>query len=118
MPLYFFDNLIRRYSTEFDVEVEQDGSWDNGVWKPGEPLRATLEGAIIPVNDRKIYASGGAYTTKDRQLFMTQPLGAQLDKIKVYWSGNVYAAELDMDCQELGGFFVYILKAVSKFDKA
>ena len=65
-----FTRLLKKYSVACQLIRETGGGkYEGGNWVPdpsGEP--ETIQGALIPITDRKIYQSGGTYTAQDREL--------------------------------------------------
>lgn len=117
MRLFNFDRLIKKYSTTYTMTTKTAGSYVDGVWQDGAETKIEMSGAILPMNVDKIYASNGAYTTNDRTLYSTKPLGNALDAIFIYHEGTTFKVEADTDAMRLGGFMIYTLKAVSKYDR-
>lgn len=114
MKLYNFSRLINKYSVSFTLKRVQDGHFDAGKWVNGAETVTELTGAIAPMNERKIYGSGGAYSTQDRELYLSKPLEAPLSALKVVYKGNTYTVEEGRNFEDYADVAVYILKWVSK----
>ena len=114
--LYNFVRLIAKYSVEYTVTIKAKGSYVDGKYQQGVPTESTERGAIVPLAQRKIYQSGGAYTTNDRQLYRTTPITDALEDVTVKYKGNTYNVEEETDYSDYGDVYVYLLKWVSKFD--
>lgn len=114
--LYDFKRLIDKYSVEFTLVSSATGSYVNGKYVSGEETTSTQHGAIVPVSNNKLYQSGGAITTKDRQLIMKSPISNALTNCKVRYLGNEYNIEQETDYTEYADAHIYLLKWVSSFD--
>lgn len=116
MKLYSFARLIKKYYTDIEVQISIPGYWDDetGEYVEGKDKPVTKQAAVIPMSSKQIYDSGGAYTTADRNIFILEPL---TPKTKVTYKGLTYSVEQSTDFTEYGDFFMYVLKAVSTFDR-
>lgn len=117
MKLYNFARLIRKYSVPFTLQKTAKGDFVGGKYVEGVLSEEQLRGAIVPLGERKIYSSGGTYTTQDRQLYMSTPLASSLESLKVVYDGDVYSVEEDKDYGAYADAYVYLLKWVSAFDR-
>lgn len=117
MKLYNFYCLIEQHSVTFTFRQPQEGHYDAGKWVAGEPIERELRGAIIPMSERKIYSSGGTYTTKDRQLYLLKPLEGALKGAEVVYKQNVYSVEESTDYSDYADVAVYTLRWVSALDR-
>lgn len=113
MKLYNFSKLINKYSATFRLVKEASGHFDKGKWIEDESQEVEMRGAIVPLSDRKIYGSGGTYTSQDRELYLSQPLKGSLSDFKVVYKGNSYAIEDSRDFEDYADVAVYTLKRVS-----
>ena len=113
MKLYNFTRLIRKYSVTFCLHRTQ-GGYVAGKWEEGGEAVKEMCGAIVPISDRKIYDSGGTYTTQDRELYLTKPLHGDLSEYQVIYKGNTYTVEEQRDFEDYADVAVYTLKYVSK----
>ncbi len=116
MKLYSFKRLIDKYSVDFTLCQEREGSFVAGKWEEGEGLKTPMRGAIVPLGERKIYDAGGTYTAQDRELYLSKPLGDPLSALQVIYKGNTYKVEQSKDFSDYADVAVYILKWVSKND--
>lgn len=114
--LYNFTRLVNKYSNPFEVIYQQEGSYIGGKYVAGGELKEPAMGAIIPMSERKIYGSGGTYTTKDRQLIMLESIKRPLKEVKVRYKGCEYSVEQETDYTDYSDVNVYWLKWVSNFD--
>lgn len=114
MKLYNFKRLIKKYSVTFTLRKESEGEYVSGKWVVGEPDEKTMQGAIVPMSDRKIYGSGGTYTEQDRELYVSTPLQGDLSAFKVIYNQNIYAVEYGRNFEDYADAAVYTLKWVSK----
>lgn len=113
---YDFTDLINRHSLPFELVSHSGGSYVGGVWQNASETVSVRSGAIIPLAERKIYQSGGTYTTKDKHLYMTTPIESALKETQVRYKGNVYDIEEDKDYSDYSAAFIYVLRWVSSFD--
>lgn len=109
--LYNFKRLIAKYSVEFELHGS-NGGYVAGKWEEGEPSVVKMQGAIVPIAERKVYASGGTYTTDDRQLYVSQPLPSPLTALKVVHNTDTYTVEESRDYSLYAHGAVYTLKRV------
>lgn len=112
MKLYNFARLINKYSVTFCLHREQ-GAFVSGKWEEGGALVKEMRGAIVPMNDRKIYQSGGTYDQSDRELFLTSPLPLPLSQWRVVYKDNSYAVEDGRDFADYSDAAVYNLKRIA-----
>ena len=113
MKLYNFTRLINKYSVPFCLHRSQ-GSYVGGKWVQGGEVVTPMRGAIVPVSERKVYDSGGTYTTQDRELYLLKPLEAPLSQYRVVYKGNVYAVENGRNFEDYADASMYDLKWQSK----
>ena len=113
---YDFRDLINRHSLLFELVSHSGGEYVGGVWQNGSESVSERSGAIIPLSERKIYQSGGTYTSKDRRLYMTTPIESALKETQVRYKGNVYDIEEDTDYSDYSAAYIYVLRWVSSFD--
>lgn len=112
--MYFnFIELINKYSTTFKAIIStQNGFDDKGkvmITKSTKEFR----GAIISIDDSKIYRSCGTLSDKDKYLFMFEPL--PLVGTKIIYKDNEYSIENQVENAEFTGVYQYTLKYVSAF---
>ena len=93
MKLYNFMRLITKYSVTFHLHKSAEGKYEAGKWVKDEPEITEMNGAIVPINERKIYDSGGTYSTQDRELYVITPLPMPLSELSVVYNGNKYSVE-------------------------
>lgn len=115
MPkLYNFKRLIEKYSVDFTLVSISEGSYVGGKYVEGVKTETQCRGAVEPISDSKIYQSGGALTTKDRRLFMKNPIEQSLTNSKVIHKGNVYKIEQEANYEDYADAYIYTLKWVEK----
>ena len=114
MKLYDFTRLISKYSVSFLLRHTSKGKYVSGKWVPGEEIIEEMQGAIVPISDRKVYDSGGTYTTMDRELYILQPLPDPLSEYYVIYKENVYAVETGRNFSDYADAMIYTLKYQSK----
>lgn len=113
MKLYNFTRLINKYSVPFCLHRSQ-GRYVAGKWEEGGEIVQNMRGAIVPISDRKVYDSGGTYTTKDRELYLLSPLEGDLSEYRVVYNGNYYAVEAGRSFEDYADVTIYTLKYQSK----
>lgn len=116
MKLFEFKRLIERFTVPFTLErpmvSDEVREWDNKGKEIPKALvipEAAL-GALIPLQQRVIYQSGGALTEADRQLYSldhTIPL-----KSRITYKGITYSVETKTPHEDFADFSFYTLKAV------
>ena len=116
--LYNFVRLIKKYSHPFTVEIEKDGEYEGGIYVPGEKSVYELNGAIVPLGERKLYYLGGSYTDQDRDLYMKDKIPDALKQGVVHYKGNTYTIEQETDYDDYANAYIYRLKRVSVNDKS
>lgn len=117
MKLYNFKRLIQKYSVDFTLVRISGGEIVSGKWEHRGEERTEMRGAIVPMGERKIYSSGGAYTAQDRELYLTKPLKGALSDFRVVQGVNTYSVENCRDFESYADVAVYTLKWVSKSDQ-
>lgn len=115
MRLFNFDRLIRKYSTEFTI-TQTSGSYIAGKWVSTDGATETRMGALMPLSKAVLMSYGGQYTSSDRRLYVLSKLPEDYDLYRVVVNGSRYKVDRMTDDGDLGGFYSYTLKAVSKFD--
>lgn len=108
--LYDFKRLINKYSVSFDLQRMTEGTWVSGKWEEGLTETIPMRGAIVPMSENKIYHSGGTYTADDRELYVSEALGADLTTLKVLYKGNTYGVENSRNFDEYTDAYIYNLK--------
>lgn len=119
MKYFNFDRLIRKYSRDFTVAVKSKGAYDaKGDWIDGAVNEVKMSGAIMALAESKVNNSNGAYTTKDKALYMTSPIDNALLGAEVIFYGDTYTIEsvTGLSDAEFTGVYHYIMKWVSVFD--
>ncbi len=116
MKLYNFIRLITKYSCDFTVSVKERGEYSGGIYQAGEDERIDMRGAVVPMSERKIYQSGGHYTTQDRDLYMKIPIPYPLEDCRVLYQGDWYTVEEGTEYSEYADAWEYVMRRVSAFD--
>lgn len=111
--IYNFERLISKYSVQDAfLTAKTEGYWDDdGMWQEGSDESIPLQCAIIPMATKDVYASGGRYTTADRQLYTQQQLKT---KQTIEYKKITYTVMEETDYTAYGDFFVYVIRAVSE----
>ena len=113
--MFDFLRLIEKHSTDIIVVRHTEGYYDyenGGVWVPGEEQRIEFRGAVLPLNKNQLqYNEGGAYTRKDRQVYVHVEL-AEGETIE--HQGNKYTVAEKGDYADLAsGLRVYFVRRVT-----
>lgn len=115
---YHFSRLLKKYAQEILFYPGASGRYVNGEWVEGESVPcATVTGGVVPLSQRRILTSGGAYTDRDLQLFTLYPLDQALLMAQVEYKGNRYQAVQETDWSDYGDVCAYLLKAVGPFPR-
>lgn len=109
---YNFTDLIRRHSVPFEVVSYTKGSYIGGHYQKGTEGVVQRFGAILPMTDNKIYQSGGTYSTKDRMLYISNPIEGKFDTLKVRYDGSLYSIEAAQEFTDYSDAYIYTLKWV------
>jgi len=120
MAYFNFSRLIGKYSREFTVISETDGSYNAaGDYISGEKTETVLTGAIIGFSENKIHRSEGTLTENDKALHTLEPIRDALMKGTVIFQGNKYRIETQKGKgnDEFTGCYSYTLKYCSAFDE-
>ena len=110
-----FTRLVKKYGVPFVFIQKEQGRFESGKWTEGGTSETPLRGAIVPLAERRVTASGGVYTATDRQLIVSAPLGGALDDARVKHGGKVYSVSEETAHGEYGDVYVYLLKYASGF---
>ena len=116
MKLYNFIRLINKYSCDFTLVTRERGEYEGGIYAAGAEAQASMRGAIVPMSERKVYQSGGHYTSEDRNLYMHSPITAPLEDCRVEYKGKTYSIEEEQDFSEYADVWEYVLRRVSADD--
>lgn len=120
MAYFDFRRLVNKYSRSFTVITKGKGGYNKaGDYVNGETTETVLKGAIIGLNEKKIYRSGGTLTEQDRALYMLQPLDNALMSSTVLFQGNLYRIEAEQGGgnADFTNVWAYTLKYVSAFNE-
>jgi hypothetical protein len=118
MRQYFdFSSLITDFENPFTVLSYTEAGYDErGIWREGQEVKTELKGAIISFRESKTFRSDGAITSKDKRLFMQQPLPQALVGAKVVFNEQEYTIESELENAEFTGVYSYFLRWVRAFD--
>ena len=116
MQYFDFNDLIERYSCDFTVIGNGKTEYNDLGDKVVTPTSTSVKrGAIIGINERRIYRSDGVLTEKDKDLYMTESLGP-IDKTFVIYDGNKYSVQTNPHSNhEFTGVWQYTLVWISAF---
>lgn len=115
MRTFKFNWLVKKYSTNYELEIEPEAVLDkkSGKYIKGDAQTEYRRGVIIPYEEEKIYRSGGVITAKDRLLISTTPI--DIEHSFVNYRDSRYKVEGETPYNEYGDFYNYRLKYVSSF---
>jgi len=118
MRTFKFNWLVKKYSTNYELEVEPVAILDkkSGKYTKGHSTKEYRRGVIVPYEEVKIYQSGGVITAKDRLLISTTPI--DIERSFVNYRDGRYKVESETPYNEYGDFYNYRLKYVSSFQEA
>lgn len=117
--MYFnFEDLINKYSRDVTILSKTRNLNDVGDWEE-EVTECIIQGAILGINENKIYKSEGALTIQDKALYTLTPIADALMNGKVVFNGNTYGIEnqIGTDNAEFTGVYNYTLKFISAFNE-
>uniref|UniRef100_UPI0040576408 hypothetical protein n=1 Tax=Acetatifactor sp. TaxID=1872090 RepID=UPI0040576408 len=115
MKLYHFSRLIKKYAVQCQLINTTEGSWKAGEWVEGETTTTDIRGAIVPLSEKRINNSGGAYTQGDCEFITTKPLELNSDTFILY-KDKKYKIQENTDYSDYADFYNYIARRVSAFD--
>lgn len=107
--IYNFNRLVNKYSNDITVKFSGEGKYVNGRYVPGESSKTTVRGAVIPYSTSKIFQSGGNIKLTDMQLYTLDPVGFDLDTVKIIYKDKTYNVEQDTDYTDFSDVYVYKL---------
>lgn len=118
MRQYFdFSSLIQDYENEFTVIVPGSTSYDDkGELVVTGSKEVTMKGAIIGFRESKIYRSEGHITSKDKHLFMLEPIDKALIGSQVVFREQKYSLTAETENAEFTGVYSYVLRWCSAVD--
>ena len=121
MKLYNFQRLIKKYNTAFQLQrwiPEGVGEYDEDLGKyigvkPHHASSEPAEGALIPMGQKAVYASGGRLTEADRTLYSYDSTITM--KSLITYKELTYSVEAKVPYEQYADFTQYTLKAVDAF---
>ena len=115
MLLYKFAKLIEKYSVSCQLVEIAEGSWKAGKWIEGEQTTTDINGAIVPISEKRIQNSGGSYKQGDCEFITTKPLVIHSNTYIIH-KGKKYKLEDATDYSDYADFNIYVARRVSAFD--
>ena len=115
MQYYHFERLIKKYSSKIAAIIPGKGHYENGEYVNDDDKTVELMAAILDIDRKKIYNSGGTLTTQDKQLYVIGTLTEEIRGAKIIHKGKEYSVEEDTDNSLFTNFTAYILRYVSAF---
>ena len=115
MQYFHFERLIKKYSSKITAIIPAKGHYENGEYVKGSDKTFELMAAILDIDRKKIYNSGGTLTEQDKQLYVIGTLTEEIRGAKIIHNGKEYSVEQDTDNSLFTHFTAYILKYVSAF---
>jgi hypothetical protein len=117
MTYFNFDNLINKYSSDFTLLYAQNEAYNEFGDKTNTFTTVVKRGAIIGINDTKVYRSEGVLTVSDKDLFIKESLG-DITKAYVIYDGHRFKVEANpQDNHKFTGVWHYTLKWISVFEE-
>lgn len=120
MKLFNFERLIKKYNTAFTLQrwVPGIGEYDEDLGKyagskPHHTEAEPAEGALIPMGQKAVYASGGRLTEADRTLYSLDSMITM--KSLITYKELTYSVEAKVSHEQYADFTQYTLKAVDAF---
>lgn len=115
MRLYNFARLIKKYTVSCQLVSFAEGKWSAGEWVDGEKTTTPIDGAVVPINEKRIQNSGGSYKQGDCEFITTQPITLNSDTYLVH-KDKIYKLEDTTDYSDYADFKTYVARRVSAFD--
>lgn len=116
MKLYHLSRLIKKYTVSCQLINTTEGHWKSGEWVEGETTTTDIEGAIVPMTEKRINNSGGDYKQGDCEFISTIPLELNGDTFIIY-KDKRYKLQENTDYSDYADFYNYIARRVSAFDR-
>lgn len=113
--LYKFERLINKYSVVCQLVTISEGSWKAGVWQEGATTTTTIEGAVVPISEKRINNSGGDYKQGDCEFITLQPIEINSNTYLVH-NNKKYKLQDSTDYSDYADFNIYVARRVSAFD--
>lgn len=117
MRLYNFARLIKKYSASCQLATIAEGSWQAGEWQEGEKTTTPINGAVVPITEKRIQNSGGFYKQGDCEFVTLKPVELTSNTYLVY-KDKKYKLMDATDYSEYADFYTYVARRVSAFDTA
>lgn len=117
MRMYNFAKLIKKYSAACQLVTIAEGSWHAGSWREGEKTETPINGAVVPIAEKRIQNSGGFYQQGDCDFITLTPVEITSNTYLVY-KGKTYKLMDSTDYSEYADFNTYVARRVSSFDTA
>lgn len=115
MRLYNFARLIKKYGVSCQLVNMAKGSWQAGTHTKGDTTTEAIQGAIVPINEKRIQNSGGAYKQGDCDFITTHPITVGENTYIVY-KDKKYKLQDSTDYSDYADFNIYVARRVSAFD--
>lgn len=113
--LYNFERLINKYSVVCQLVTISEGSWKAGVWQEGVTTTKDIEGAVVPISEKRINNSGGDYKQGDCEFITLQPIEINSNTYLVH-NNKKYKLQDSTDYSDYADFNIYVARRVSAFD--
>lgn len=115
MLLYKFSRLIEKYGVSCQLVEIAEGKWKAGVWIEGEQTTTDINGAIVPISEKRIQNSGGSYKQGDCEFITIKPLVIHSNTYIIH-KDKKYKLEDTTDYSDYADFNIYVARRVSAFD--
>ena len=120
--MFHFADLVKKYAVACEIVALRGGGYEGGEYVRGEPERRAVNAAIVPLSQGKVYQSGGALTTSDRDFYIRKADDSiDLDDTActyyVAHKGKTYKVEgAELFAEDYADVNRYTLKRVDSFD--
>lgn len=115
MTLYNFERLIEKYSVVCKLVRKGEGYWLAGEYHDGNMIETEINGAVVPISERRVQNSGGSYKQGDCEFITTQPIET-IGTVHLVHNGKTYKLEDSTDYSDYADFNIYVARRVSAFD--
>lgn len=117
MRLYNFARLIKKYSVSCKLVQKAECGWKAGEWQDGKTTETDINGAVVPISEKRIQNSGGSYKQGDCEFITTQPIVINSDTHIIH-NGKKYKLQDSTDFSDYADFNIYVARRVGAFDTA
>lgn len=113
--IYHFERLIEKYGVDCKLLRKGEGYWLAGEYHDGNMIETDINGAVVPISEKRVQNSGGSYKQGDCEFITTQPIEV-LGEVYLVHKGKKYKLEDSTDYSDYADFNIYVARRVSAFD--